>query len=150
MSLKPRGRIFSVSSEHDESYNIHTIHAYLICFHFFTIWAHIWLFSLRFIMPTQEDDWSDSDQEELSDVETLVLIFRCDIKLNLRASRAGLHIKSMSYQNQRGYGGLRCDSWARSWRFSWTMRAHLHLRRPNTCDAADAFGPLRNTIGWGR
>jgi pre-rRNA-processing protein TSR4 len=25
-------------------------------------------------MPTQEDDWSDSDQEELSDVETPVLL----------------------------------------------------------------------------
>jgi hypothetical protein len=25
-------------------------------------------------MPTQEDDWSDSNQEELSDVETPVLL----------------------------------------------------------------------------
>ena len=30
--LKPRGQRFSVSSEHDESYNIHTVHAYLISF----------------------------------------------------------------------------------------------------------------------
>ena len=79
-SLKPASQSFSVSSEHDESYNFHTIHAYLISFSFsLTICAHISDSSLLGSsipsnMPPQEDDWSDSDQEELSDVETSVLL----------------------------------------------------------------------------
>jgi pre-rRNA-processing protein TSR4 len=57
-------------------------------------------------MPTQEDDWSDSDQEELSDVETPVLLgvpdgpieVEADDMFDAAVSRiGGLPVRAFSY-----------------------------------------------------
>jgi pre-rRNA-processing protein TSR4 len=56
-------------------------------------------------MPSQEDDWSDSDQEELSDVETSVLLGVADGPIDVKSdlidaavSRiGGLPVRASSY-----------------------------------------------------
>lgn len=92
---------FSVSSEHDESYSYHSCLSDFFLFLFFFL--HISDFSQY--MPAQEDESSDSDQEEWSDVETSVLLGVPDGPIDVEAdvfdaavSRiGGLPVRASSY-----------------------------------------------------